>query len=94
MECVVILTIWEDKFHLEDSSLPQSIFLSGNGTLPALEVQSALRSLLGLCDKAEGVVATPLLTVRSKVVSTFLMRDSPLDSIALEVSHTAPLGGD
>lgn len=83
MECAAPLTIGEDHVQLEDTSIPQGILLSGHSALPALQVQSALRSLLGLCDKAEGVVTSPLLAVRSTVVSAFLMKDSLLSCMAL-----------
>lgn len=93
VECAP-LTIWEDHVQLENTAIPQGILLSGHGTLPALQVQSALRSLLGLCDKAEGVITAPLLAVRSTVVSAFLAKASLLSVYHLRVSLTAPLGGD
>lgn len=60
-ECATLLTIREDQLQLQHTTLPQRILLSRYGALPALEVQSSLRSAQGLCDEAEGMVTAPLL---------------------------------
>ena len=62
LECAA-LTIGEHQGQLEETSLPKSFRLAGNSTFPGLEVQAALGSSRGLCDKAERAVTTPLFPV-------------------------------
>lgn len=71
-ECATLLTIREDQLQLQHTTLPKSILLSRDSALPALQVQSSLRSALGLCDEAEGMVTAPLLPRQSIRISACL----------------------
>jgi hypothetical protein len=53
----------ELDLELEQAALPQSLFLAGDGALPLLEIETALRVLCRLCDKSEGVIFAPLLSL-------------------------------
>jgi hypothetical protein len=48
---------------LEQAALPLGLFLAGDGALPLLEIETALRVLCGLCDEAEGMIFAPLLSL-------------------------------
>jgi hypothetical protein len=60
----------ELDFKLEETTLPQSLFLARDGTLPLLEIEATLRVLCGLCDEAEGVIFAPLLSLLRETVGT------------------------
>jgi hypothetical protein len=53
----------ELDLELEEAALPQGLFLAGDRALPLLEIETALRVLCGLCDEAEGMIFTPLLSL-------------------------------
>lgn len=64
--CIAPLTIRENQVDFEKSTFPEGVSLPWNSTFPVLQVQTTLRGTFRLCDKAEWVVATPLLSMKSK----------------------------
>jgi hypothetical protein len=66
LECAS-LTIGEHQGQFEETALPECLHLARNSTFPGLQVQATLGSSRGLCDKAEGVVTSPLLPVESEL---------------------------
>ena len=56
------LTVWKCHHELELSILPNGLLLSGNTTLPNLEIKHTLGVPLRLRIKAKGMILTPLLS--------------------------------
>lgn len=56
-----VLTIGKSDSQLKLAAMPYSLFLSRDAALPVLHVDNAILSSKGLCDKAKGVIAPPLL---------------------------------
>jgi len=66
-----VLTIRESQGELEQSSLPQGLFLARNTTLPRLQIEaSPARRTNGLCVETEGMVSSPLLALLLESVLT------------------------
>ena len=57
-------TVRKEDFKFKETTLPQSLILARYGALPALEIESALRSLCGFGDETKGMILPPLLSVR------------------------------
>ena len=55
-----LLTIGEEDFKLEQTTLPDGPVLAWNCTIPLLEVECALRGLHRSCDEAKWVILAPL----------------------------------
>ena len=63
MSCCVAHTVGESHDQLEQATLPDCVRLSGNATLPNLQIEHTLSVLLRPGVEAEGMVLAPLLAV-------------------------------
>ena len=62
--------VGELDLQLEETALPQSLFLAGDRALPLLKIEAALRVLCRLCDEAKGMILAPLFSLFRETVLT------------------------
>lgn len=92
------LTVGESDIEFEHPSLPDRILLSGDSTLPFLQVQDALSVAVGFRIEAERVVTTPLLSVRGRKLAISACDEDGIGEDATghdaRLLHTSPQSGD
>ena len=67
---ISLLTIGKDNAQLEQTALPQSLFLAGNATLPNLQIKDSLSIPLRFRVEAKWMITSPLFSLLLKSVHT------------------------
>jgi hypothetical protein len=74
------LTIREGNVQLEQTALPERLFLAGYATIPNLQIEDSLSVALRFCIKSKRMITSPLFALLLESVHTQRHCESCCDS--------------